>query len=376
MFALRLLLILSLSILAQGDVTKDHDARLKTAVILDTPTTGASTTPSGRTFLKLARVDGTTGSQIVEVLNDGNYTLVPYPNEYWNSWNASTDSQSDSETKYVSANSQRVGPDGNLWVVDSGALIDGFSNSSKLISFNLATNEVVRIYYLGDVTTKHGSLNDVRFNGRYAYMTEYTIGSIIVLDLETGAARMVLREHKSTVALMPLSAEGRLLRTASTGELEYIHADQLEVSRDGKWLYYQPGIGYMWRIETKYLNEALHNETMADLLPDYVEPFSLTPSTGGTAIDAAGNIYYSDGDRQEIRRLSANGTTELLVRDGRLLWVDALWIDSHQRLWMCASQLNRGNRFVQPGNRTMTIKKPIYVYTIETGFGPSPLDHA
>lgn len=358
---------------SQADITKDHDGRLQTAVILDTPTTGASTTPEGRAFLKLARLDGTTGSQIVEV--KGNFSLAPYPDEAWNSWNATTDSLADSEIKYVSANSQRVGPDGRLWVVDSGSL-EKFANSSKLISFNLTTNEVDRVYYLGNITTTDGSLNDVRFNGKYAYLTEYTIGSIIVLDLETGYARMVLREHKSTVALLPLSAEGHLLRDAATGEYDYTNADQLEVSPDGKYFYYQPGIGYMWRIGTKYLNEALHNDTMADLLPNYVEPFALTPSTGGTAIDAEGTIYYSDGDRQEIRTLAPNGTTTLLVRDSRLLWVDAMWIDTQQRLWMCASQLNRGTRFIQPDNQTMTIEKPIYVYTIETGHNPSPLDHA
>ncbi|CAG8939260.1 unnamed protein product [Penicillium salamii] len=369
-----LLFGLSFSLLAHGDVTKDRDDRLKTAVILDTPTTGASTTPDGRAFLKLARVDGTTGSQIVEVVGD-DYTLIPYPNEEWNSWNASTDSAADSKRKYVSANAQRVGPDGNLWVIDSGDL-QNFSNSSKLISFNLTTNEVERIYYLGDATTKDGSINDVRFNGKYAYLTEYTIGSIIVLDLETGDARMVLREHKSTVALMPLSAEGHFLRTQSTGELEYIHADQEEVSPDGKYFYYQPGIGYMWRIETKYLNDALKNDTTAELLPNYVEPFSLTPSTGGSAIDAQGNIYYSDGDRQEIRILAPNGTTTLLVRDERLLWVDAIWLDTKQRLWLCASQLNRGNRFLQPNNQSMTIEKPIYVYNIDVGHSPPRLDHA
>lgn len=370
LFGLPLALFATLS---QADVTKDHDDRLQTAVMLDTPTTGASTTPEGRIFLKLARLDGTTGSQIVEVKD--NFSLVSYPDERWNSWNATTDSLADSETKYVSANSQRVGPDGRLWVIDSG-LLEKFPNSSKLISFNLTTNEVDRVYYLGNITTTDGSLNDVRFNGKYAYLTEYTIGSIIVLDLETGYARMVLREHKSTVALLPLSAEGHLLRDAATGEYDYTNADQLEVSPDGKYFYYQPGIGYMWRIETKYLNEALHNDTMADLLPDYVEPFALTPSTGGTAIDAEGTIYYSDGDRQEIRTLAPNGTSTLLVRDSRLLWVDAMWIDTQQRLWMCASQLNHGTRFIQPDNQTMTIKKPIYVYTIETGHNPSPLDHA
>ncbi|CAG8118478.1 unnamed protein product [Penicillium olsonii] len=369
-----ILLGLSFSLSVQGDVTKDRDERLKTAVVLDTPTTGASTTPDGRAFLKLARVDGTTGSQIVEVVGD-DQSLVSYPNDDWNSWNASTDSAADSEEKYVSANAQRVGPDGNLWVVDSGDL-HGFSNSSKLISFNLTTNEVQRIYYLGDVTTRNGSINDVRFNGKYAYLTEYTIGSIIVLDLETGDARMVLREHKSTVASMPLSAEGHLLRAQSTGEFEYIHADQEEVSPDGKYFYYQPGNGYMSRIETKYLNDALKNDTTADLLPNYVEPFSLTPSTGGSAIDAEGNIYYSDGDRQEIRILAPNGTTTLLVRDERLLWVDAIWLDTNQRLWLCASQLNRSNRFLQPNNQSNTIEKPIYVYNIDVGHSPPRLDHA
>ncbi|OJI96863.1 hypothetical protein ASPVEDRAFT_120308 [Aspergillus versicolor CBS 583.65] len=363
-------LILALfTLLVQADVTPDHDNRLKTSIILDTPTTGASTTPEGRTFLNLVHIDGTTGASIVEVIDSSpntNSTLRPYPNAAWNSWNASTDSAHDSQTKFVSTNAQRIGPDGNLWVVDS----------SKLVSINLTTNEVQRIYYLGDAITKEGLLDDVRFNGRHAYITEFGIGSIIVLDLETGAARVVLRGHKSVVALMPLSAEGQFLRSASTGEWQYIHADHLEVSPDGKWFYYQPGIGYMWRIETKYLNEALHNETAAAALPGYVEPFSLTPSTGGTAIDAEGNIYYSDGDRQEIRRLAPNGTTSLLVRDGRLLWVDAMWIDTQQRLWMCASQLNRGNRFVQPGGQRTTIKKPIYVYTMDIGHSPSPLDHA
>ncbi|OKL59691.1 hypothetical protein UA08_05023 [Talaromyces atroroseus] len=364
---------LTLALVAQAGVAKDYDHRIKTEVILDTPTTGASTTPSGRAFLKLARVDGTTGSQIVEVLDHNK--LVPYPNNEWNSWNASTDSLADSEVKFVSANAQRVGPDGRLWVIDSG-LLHSFPNSSKLVSFNLTTNEVDRVYYLGNITTVDGSLNDARFNGKYAYLTEYTIGSIIVLNLETGDARMVLREHHSVLAWMPLSSDGHLMRLASTGQFQYANADQLEVSPDGKYFYYQSGSGNMWRVETKYLNEALYNDTVADLLPNYVEPFSLTPSTGGSAIDANGNIYYSDGDRHEIRAIAPNGTTTLVTRDSRLLWVDALWIDNHQRLWMCASQLTRGTTYLHPNNQTMTIVKPIYVYTLDIGNNPSPIDHA
>lgn len=163
MLGIGLLFCVALAFLTEANAGKDHDPRLKTAVILNTPTTGASTrgTPEGRTFLKLARIDGTTGSQIVEVIGN-NYALLPDRNDAWNSWNASTDSQVGSEVKYVSANAQRIGPDGRLWVVDSGALAQ-FPNSSKLISYNLTTNEVDRVYYLGNITTTEGSINDVRF---------------------------------------------------------------------------------------------------------------------------------------------------------------------------------------------------------------------
>lgn len=370
----RLFLGLCLVLFTHGETSKDYDSRIKTALVMETPSTGASTTPDGRLFLILPHDDGTTGPKIVEVVGS-NHTLVPYPNAEWNSWNASTDSAADAGTKYVSTNAQRVGPDGNLWVVDSG--IPGqYLNSSKLISFNLTTNEVDHIYYLGDVVTKDGLLNDVRFNGKFAYLTEFVIGSIIVLNLETGDARMVLRRHTSTVAVMPHSGDGQFLISATTGQPQYIHADDLEVSPDGKYFYYQPGSGYMWRIETKYLNEALYNETTADLLPTYTKPFSLTPATGGTAIDDKGNIYYSDTDRREIRYVAPNRTTTLLTRDSRLEWVDAMWVDNYQRLWMCASQLNRGDLFLQPNNQSNTITKPVYVYTIDIGTGPSPIDHA
>ncbi|KAJ5114155.1 hypothetical protein N7456_002689 [Penicillium angulare] len=374
-----LLSIAVFSILALANLQHEIDPRIKTALAMGQGSTGASTTPDGRLFLILPHVDGSHGNRIVEVIDKGcngsDPKLVGFPDENWNSWNASTDNSIDAGVKYVSPNAQRIGPDGKLWVVDSG-IPDQYQNSSKLISFNLETNKVDRIYYLGKITTGAGLLNDVRFNGKFAYLTEYTIGSIIVLDLENGHARMVLRKHTSTIAHFPDSADGKFLISSSTGKPQYIHADDLEVSPDGKYFYYQPGSGYMWRIETKYLNDALYNNTAAGLLHMYTEPYSPTPATGGTAIDAAGNIYYSDVDRHEIRYVSPNQTTTLLTRDSRLEWVDAMWVDSEQRLWMCASQLNRGDRFIQPNNQTYSITKPVYIYTIDVDHGPSPIDHS
>lgn len=76
------------------------------------------------------------------------------------------------------------------------------------------------------------------------------------------------------------------------GKPVYINADQLEVSPDGRWLYFQPLCGPLSRIETKWLEATIPTAS----IPEHIEHFADTPSTGGTAIDSAGNIYLSDID--------------------------------------------------------------------------------
>ncbi len=50
-----------------------------------------------------------------------------------------------------------------------------------------------------------------------------------------------------------------------------------------------------------------------------------------------------------------------------------MWIDTYGKLWMPAAQLNRGTPF---NNGSSFVQKPLYVYTIDIGGGPSPIDHA
>lgn len=71
-------------------------------------------------------------------------------------------------------------------------------------------------------------------------------------------------------------------------------------------------------------------------------------------------------------RTSPNGTTELLLQDDRLLWVDAMWVDTQQRLWLPPNQLYRS---VLTGNGTSEIEKPLHVFTVDIGVGPSLIDH-
>lgn len=353
--------------------TGPQDPRIDTALTLDVPTTGVSTTPDGRLFLVLARVDGSKGAQIVEY-NITTKTMTPFPNKEWNSYAKGKDPA----THLVRINSQRVGPDGNLYLVDVGSPAFGqpviLPSGPKLIQVNLKSNKVSRVFHLGNSTLSNSLLDDVRFNPKTgtAYLTDAGVPGLIVLDMASGVSRRVLNTDVSTKGATPISAEGVYLY-ASTGGLQYINADQLEVSPDAKWFYFQPASGGLSRVATKWLDQAFYNSSLAgEELAGYIEPFALTPSTGGTAIDAHGNIYSSDTDSQRIIITAPNGIKSLLVQDPRLLWIDAMWIDG-TKPWMPAAQLNRGTPF---GNGKSNITKPINVFTIDIGLGPSPIDHA
>lgn len=350
------------------------DQRVNVELTLNVPSNGVSTTPDGQLFLVYARVDGSKGAQVVKYDRSTN-TSTPYPNLEWNSY----EDGKDPATHFLGVNSQRVGPDGKLWIVDKGATALGapvdLPYGPKLVVVDTTTAKVARVYPMGNVTRVDSLLDDIRFNpstGK-AYLTDAGSPGLIVLDLGSGMAVRVLNDDPSTSDTMAVSAEGVLMYFAP-GEPAYIYADQLEVSPDAKWFYYQAASGGMFRIETKYLEMAFYNSSLNsnEVLGAYVQPYSNTPSTGGTSIDADGNIYVSDTDSQRIIKLSSNGTKTLLVQDPRLLWVDAMWITSDKKLWMPAAQLNRGTPF---NNGKSYIVKPLHVFSIDIGVGPSPIDH-
>lgn len=349
-----------------------EDSRVKVGLTLDVPCNGVSATSEGRLFVLYSRADGSKGPQLVE-WNTDSKTGTAYPNSDWNSYADGKDAAG----HFVHANAQRIGPDGHLWVVDAGApsLFDPvvFPGGPKLVKIDLKTNKVAKVYGLGNATLSCSYLDDIRFNPKTgkAYITDAGSPALIVIDLESGFATRILEYHRSTRSYFPASAEGNILRNGS--DPVYVHADQLEVSVDAKYLFYQPKSGGMWRLETHLIDQALYNASVAETLYNFTEPFAKTPTSAGTAIDADGTIYTSDTDRHAILKIHNNGTMTEFVRDPRLLWADAMWIDKSNRLWVPAAQINRGVAFNDGKNK---IVKPLYVFTIDIGVGPSAIDHA
>lgn len=94
------------------------------------------------------------------------------------------------ETAFVGTNSIRIGPEGDLWVVGTGTPSFGaetLPGAPKIVRIDLERNAVVRIYPLApDAALRKSYVDDIRFHGRLAYLTDAGVPGIIVLDLVTG----------------------------------------------------------------------------------------------------------------------------------------------------------------------------------------------
>ena len=337
---------------------------LITVLQVDAVANGIATTPDNRIFLPLSHLDGSAGPQAVE-WKDGK--AIPYPDAAWNRGRGGA-----AAARFVvRATARGRGRRGALWIVDVGA--PGLNSPKvphgpKIVKVDLATNGVARVYDLDAATNGKSFIDDVRFHGPLAYITDAGSPGLIILDTATGQTRRVLDGDPSVTAQRPMTVDEHVLR-GPDGKGVKIHADQLEVSPDGKFVYYQPASGPMSRIATRYLDDP---RLPGAQLAKHVTTFARTRSTGGTAIDAAGAIYSSDLDRHRVLKIDPSGSASVLIEDPRLLWVDAMWIDDRGFLYMPAAQLDR----MAPFNGGVSkVAFPVSVYKMKIDAEPSTSDH-
>ena len=330
---------------------------LQTFLRSDANINGVTTTRDGRVFV--CYPDAKPGQ--IRAAEIRGKDPVPFPPGGWNLWTPGKDASKG----FVFVNSLRVGPDGDLYLVDVGAKGIGkpvIPGGPKLVRVDLATNAVKRVYPVGALKPRSG-IDDVRFQGREAVFTDAGEPGLIVMDLDSGACRRVLDGHPSTTQRRPLRAEGKVLKDPRGKDVK-IHADQMEFSPDGRWFYYQPCSGPMSKIEARYLGADFTDAERAKR----VLPFLPTRTTGGTCIDAQGNVYVSDVEGYRIVRYTPAGKMSVVVQDsGRLIWPDALWITDGGDLIVPAPQQNRTAMMNRGKERTVF---PTRVFRLALGLKP------
>jgi len=312
-------------------VAAESDAMVWNAVAVD----------RDRTFVAGPRWTGSRGPAVGIVRGR---TVSPYPDAAWNGWRPG----GDQAHAFVNVNAIHLDRGGALWVVDTGAPDFGgnpLPGAAKLVKIDLATNKVARIYPFGAAVAQPGSyVDDVRLLGHQAYLTDAGRPGLIVLDLDSGAARRVLDGHPSVTAPADrdIVLSGRVLRTTDGKPLR-VNSDPFELSPDGRWLYFAPLEGPWSRIETRYLDDASLGDAQ---IAAHVVPWADLPPTGGTAMDTDGSLYFSDLATDAIKRRAPEGTITTIVQDARLHWVDAPFIDARHRLWLPVPQMDRSPNFL------------------------------
>jgi sugar lactone lactonase YvrE len=294
---------------------------------------------SGRIFVNFPDWSDKFKYSVAEIGADGQPT--PYPDAAWNA------KSGDPAKRFVCVQSVVVGDDDNLYVLDPAspkleAVVPG---GAKLVKIDLATNKVVRVYSFNDqVTPKKSYLNDVRIDlpNHTAYMTESGVGSIVVLDLNTGQARALLRSHYSTKAdpTIKIVIDGIRPIDVKTGLSPSFNADGIALDQAKGILYYHPLTSYsLFKIPTADLrNEALSEKDLGDR----VIKIANTHIPDGMLESADGSVYLTDVEEDSVDRFDpSTGKITTVVQDKRLQWPDTMAWGPNQTLYVTASQIHR-----------------------------------
>ena len=271
-----------------------------------------------------------------------NSTLKPYPDAGWCLWNDSV--RNEPGKHWICPQAVVADKKGFLWVVDPAApgLDYAIAGGSKLVKIDPKTNRVVQnIVFDRELTPKHSYLNDVRIDTdrNVAYLTDSGLGALVVVDLNTGKARQLLRNHPSTKAEpgVVLTVEGHKMLD-NQGKPMQLHADGIALSPDNQYLYYHVVTGYtLYRIKTAALRNAALSEAQ---LARQVENLGKTPATDGMIMDQQNNLYLTAIEDNSLVRRTPAGQLETLVKSNRLQWPDTYSYLPDGTLYVTTSQIH------------------------------------
>ena len=298
--------------------------------------TGVTVSPKGRIFVNFPFWSDDHTISVAEVI-DGK--ARPYPDEAWNAKDGPP------AKRWVCVQSVVCGGSGALWVLDpaSPKTEAAVKGSPKLVQIDLSSNQAVRtIAFDETIAPEKSYLNDVRFDGDHAYITESGLGALIVVELKTGRARRLLANHPATKVeeRAEIVVDDMKIVDPKTGKAPAFHADGIALDRENGWLYFHALTAHrMYRIRTAALRDATHDE---DWLARQVEKLADTPKPDGMLEARDGAVYLAAFEKNAIVRFDPDsGESKTVIRDERLQWPDTMAWGPDAALYVTTSQIHR-----------------------------------
>jgi len=303
--------------------------------------TGVAVSAKGRLFTNYPIWSPVHKYCVVEVTSKTE--AKPYPNEELNSWKEGEDGGK----KFVSVQAVHVDDQDKLWVVDPAnpGFAGVYQESDKLVRISLATNKVERIYSMKGVTDKNSYINDVRVDTKrqVAYMTNSNEGGIVIVDLKSGKARMVMKGAPPTQTdpSYKFMIGGR--EVAPGGKPLKVNSDGIALSPDREWLFFKPLTDdKLYKVKTGDLRDAKLKDS--DLVARVVD-LGHVNITDGIAVDKSGNLYFGDMEKNSIVKISPKLEKTTLVTDARLVWPDSYAVSKDGYLYVSAAHIQEAPPF-------------------------------
>ncbi len=325
--------------------------------------TGVTVSKAGRIFVNFPYWSDEHTVSVVELMKDG--TQVPFPNAQWNS----KDEKSDPQRRWVCVQSVVVDDEDNLWVLDpaSPKMNGVVKGGPKLVKIDLKTGEVSQVIPFGtDVAPSKSYLNDVRIDTKTktAFVTESGVGSLVVVNLETGKARGVLDDHYSTKAeATDMMVDGTRPIDVKTKRIPVFHADGIALDQSSGMLYFHPLTGHaLYRVST---NDLRNEKLSAKELGAKVAKVADTPKPDGMLEGPDGKVWLAAFEDCALVSVDpATGKSETVVQDKRLQWPDTMAWGPDGWLYVTTSQIHRTP---MNNNGVDNVKDPFGVWRVKVG---------
>jgi len=321
---------------------------MKVAVHSPWMSNGVALTSDNIMFLGLPRFPGhEVTPSVARIAADG--TAWPFPGGAWNNWVPG----GDVTNAFVYVNSVHIFADDTVWCVDQGALRDDVAapGAQKIVQLDARSGAVLKIIRFSDDIAPPGSkINDLRFDGPLMYITDSGLGGIIVYDMTTGKSIRRMSGFKEVLAGYEKPRPGNKHKTPKS--------DLIEISPDGKWLYWASPTGPLRRVETRYLRDTSMPDTE---LASRVEKYCDIGLTGGTAMDTLGNFYLADIHGKRVIVRSPSGQEAVLASHPDLISADAPFITADRQLFVPSPQTERTALFGGPD----TTKRPFLTFVVD-----------
>ena len=266
-------------------------------------------------------------NKLMEIVNG---KAVPYPN-------AAAQSKLFNTVLGVFVDAQN-----RLWTIDHGQ--HGFKDV-KLLAFDLKTNQLAHEYvFPGKVGESFSFFNDLTVSpdGRYVFVADVSFlgrnPSLVVYDTQTKKSRRLLDNHPSVKdeGYVPVTPAKKMRFFGGVVDL-LTGIDGLDLSRDGKYVYYAPmGGSGLYRVLTATCVD--FSKSLEEVAKS-VERIADKPLSDGIRTDEAGNVYITDIEHQGIYVVTPEKKGYTLIKDKRIRWADGLALASDGYFYLADSDI-------------------------------------